>query len=148
MVIYRKRLIAAAGAAALLGATGAVVVPAIASAKPVTHTLKFTAVQTNTASFSRTTGGTAEKDVNKAGKIIGFDVIYFSYNPKTKTASGGVTLDTNGGFLYGKLKFSNGPVTRGTVTGGTGIFKGATGTIVGKSLNKAGTRTAVTVTYR
>jgi hypothetical protein len=148
MVMYRKRLIAAVGAAALLGGAGAVVVPAIASAKPVTHTLKFTAVQTNTATFSRTTGGNAEKDVNKAGKIIGFDVIYFKFDPKTNTASGGVTLDTNGGFLYGVLKFSNGPVTHGTVTGGTGIFKGATGTIVGKDLNKKGTRTAVTVTYK
>jgi hypothetical protein len=148
MVRHRNRLIGAAGAAALLCGTGAVVVPAIASASTVTHTLKFTAVQTNSVNFSKTTGGTAEKDVNKAGKIIGFDVIYFTFNPKTNTASGGVTLDTNGGFLYGVLKFSSGPVTRGKVSGGTGIFKGATGTIVGKSLNKAGTRTAVTVTYR
>ncbi len=148
MVKFRNRLIAAAGAAALLGGTGAVVVPAIASANAVTHTLKFTAVQTNSANFSRTTSGAAEKDVNKAGKIIGFDVIYVKFNPKAHTASGGVTLDTKGGFLYGTLKFSMGPVTRGKVTGGTGIFKGATGTIVGKSLNKAGTRTAVTVTYR
>jgi hypothetical protein len=147
MVKFRNRLIAAAGAAALLGGTGAMVIPAIASASTVTHTLKFTAVQTSSVNFSQTTGGTAETDVNKAGKIIGFDVIHFVFNPKTHTASGGVTLDTNGGFLYGTLKFSSGPVTRGTVTGGTGIFKGATGTITGKSLNKAGTRTAVTITY-
>ena len=33
------------------------------------------------------------------------------------------------------------------VTGGTGAFKGATGTITAKALNKAGTRTAVTITY-
>jgi hypothetical protein len=58
-----------------------------------------------------------------------------------------VTLDTNGGFLYGTLTFTKGPVTHGTVTGGTGIFEGVTGTITGRNLNKSGTRTAVTITY-
>jgi hypothetical protein len=33
------------------------------------------------------------------------------------------------------------------VTGGTGAFQTATGTIVAKQLNKAGTTTAVTITY-
>jgi hypothetical protein len=35
----------------------------------------------------------------------------------------------------------------GKVTGRTGAFAGATGTITGKSLNRAGTRTAITITY-
>ena len=139
--------IAAVGTAALLGGTGAFLVPAAASAQSVTHTLQFTAVQQKSASFSGTTAGEAENDVNKAGKIIGFDVIYIVFNPKTHTASGGLTLDTNGGFLYGTLEFTNSPVTHGKVTGGTGRFKGATGTITGKDLNKSGTRTAVTITY-
>lgn len=138
--------IAAVGTAALLGGTGAFLVPAAASAHSVTHTLKFTAVQQKSASFSRTIAFAAD-DVNKAGKIIGFDVIYVEFNPKTHTASGGLTLDTNGGFLYGTLEFTNSPVTHGRVTGGTGRFKGATGTITGKDLNKSGTRTAVTITY-
>jgi hypothetical protein len=34
------------------------------------------------------------------------------------------------------------------VTGGTGAFARATGTIKLKNLNAAGTRTAVTITYR
>jgi hypothetical protein len=38
-------------------------------------------------------------------------------------------------------------VTKGKVTGGTGRFRGATGTIRARNLNKAGTRTAVRVTY-
>jgi hypothetical protein len=33
------------------------------------------------------------------------------------------------------------------VTGGTGSFTGATGTITAKNLNKAGTRTLVTIKY-
>jgi hypothetical protein len=72
-------------------------------------------------------------------------VIHAAVNPKTHSAAGGVALDTSGGFLYGTLKFSNSPVIHGTVTGGTGAFKGATGTITGKSVSK--TRTVVTITY-
>ena len=142
-----RRSIASVGAAALLGGAGAFLLPAVASAHSVTHTLNFTAVTQKSVNFSGTTAGEAENDINKAGKIIGFDVIYIALNPKTHTASGGVTVDTNGGFLYGTLNFTNGPVTHGKVTGGTGIFQGATGTITGKDLNKSGTRTAVTITY-
>ena len=56
---------------------------------------------------------------------------------------------TAGGFVYGTLtvNFKTGAITNGKVTGGTGAFAGATGTIKAKNLNKAGTRTAVTVTY-
>ena len=139
--------IAAAGAAAVLAGTGAVMLPAVASAHSTTHTLKFTAVSLNSVKFSKTAAGEIHKDVNGAGKIIGFDEIYFQMDLATHKPSGGVTLDTNGGFLYGTLKFSNNPVQTGTVTGGTGTFKGATGTITAKDLNKSGTRAAITITY-
>ena len=139
--------IAAAGAAAVLAGTGALLLPAVASAHSTTHTLKFTAVQLSQANFSKTSGGSAEKDVNSAGKIIGYDVTNFQFNPTTNTASGGVALSTSSGFLYGALKFtSTSNVVHGTVTGGTGAYKGATGTITGIQ-NKAGTQTAVTITY-
>jgi hypothetical protein len=138
--------IAAAGAAVVLGGTGAVLLPAVASAHSTTHTLRFTAVTlTPQTKFSQTSFGQAEKDVNSAGKVIGYDVINVEFHPKTNTASGGVSLSTNGGFLYGALKFTNNSsVVHGTVTGGTGAFKGATGTITGK---QSGKRTAVTITY-
>ena len=42
---------------------------------------------------------------------------------------------------------SDGPATHGTVTGGTGAFKGATGTITARALDQNGTRIAVTITY-
>jgi hypothetical protein len=141
-----RTTIAAIGTAATLGITGAILLPAAASAHAVTHTLTFTAVQQATASFSKTTGGSADKDVNKAGKVIGFDVLRFTVNPQTGTASVGVALDTAGGFLYGVLQESGGPLAHGTVTGGTGAYAGAAGTITAKT-DKAGTRTAVTITY-
>ena len=139
--------IAGAGAAVVLAGTGALLLPAVASAHSTTHTLKFTAVQLKSSNFSKTAGGSAEKDVNSAGKIIGYDATNFQFNPATNTASGGVALSTSGGFLYGALKFtSTSNVVHGTITGGTGAFKGATGTITGTQ-NKAGTQTAVTITY-
>jgi hypothetical protein len=121
--------------------------PAAASAHPATRTLQVTAVLTSQTAFSKTTAGRAENDLNSAGQIIGFDVAYVVVNPQTRTASGNVTFDTSGGLLYGTLTFTSSPVTHGTVTGGTGAFRGATGTIVGKALNQSGTRTAVTITY-
>jgi len=45
------------------------------------------------------------------------------------------------------MRESDGPVTRGKVTGGTGTFRGASGTITAKTLDKNGTKTAVTITY-
>ena len=91
-----RRSIAAVGGAAVLSGTGAFLLPAAASAHGVTHTLRFTAVTVASANFSKMVAGQAEKDINRAGKVIGFDVIYFAFNPKTNRASGGVTLDTNG----------------------------------------------------
>jgi hypothetical protein len=146
MKLRARTSIAAIGTAAALTGTGAFLLPAAASTRPVTHTLTFTSIQQATVNFSRTTGGSEDKDVNKAGKVIGYDILRFSFNPKTNTASISVALVTKDGLLYGSLHESNGPATRGTVTGGTGIFRGATGTITAKS-NKNGTKTAVTITY-
>ena len=138
--------IAAAGAVALLGA-GAIVLPAVASASSATHTLKFISVQKSTVMFTKTTGANQDTDI-AAGKTIGFDMIYFA---ATSATSGNVNItgDISGGFLYGTgtINFKTGAFTNGKVTGGTGAFAGATGTIKAKDLNAAGTRTAVTITY-
>ena len=139
--------IAAAGAAVVVAGAGAVLLPAVASAHSTTHTLKFTAVTLKGGNFSKTSGGGADQDVNSAGKVIGFDVTNYGFNPTTKAESLNVALSTNGGILYGALKPSKALTIKGTVTGGTGTFQGATGTIVAKQLNKAGTKTAVTITY-
>jgi hypothetical protein len=137
--------LAVAGTAAALSGTAAFLLPAAAGASAVTHTLKFTSVQQATVRFSKTIGAAEDKDV-KNGTVIGYDVLRFVVNPKTNTASIGVTLDTKNGFLYGVLRESGGAVTRGKVTGGTGKYAGATGTITAKS-NKSGNRTAVTIIY-
>lgn len=113
----------------------------------MTHTLTLTSVQGATTSFSPTSGASEDKDVSRTGKVIGYDVVRFFFNPKTNTGSLDVAVDLKDGLLYGVLRESGGPVTRGTVTGGTGAYKGATGTIIAKSLDKNDIRTAVTITY-
>lgn len=140
------RALVAVGAIAAIGG-GAFLIPAVAGTHDETHTVKFTAIAQKSANFSQTSFGQDEVDRNKTGKIIGFDVINGVFDPATHTARGRVAFSTKGGILYGSLRFSDGPVTRGRVTGGTGKFRGAEGTIYGKSLNQSGTRTAVTIKY-
>jgi hypothetical protein len=138
--------IAAIGAAALLGGGGAMVVPAIASATAASHTLKFTSVTERSVNFSKTTSAQQDRDLNSKGKIIGFDELYFAFNLKTGVVKGKVTVVTKGGMLYGSLTATQSSIS-GKVTGGTGKFKGAAGTITARNLNPAGTRTAVTIRY-
>ena len=141
-----RRSIVAAGAAVVLGTTGALVLPAVASAHSAATTLKFTAVQKATHSFTSTTFGIQETDVNSTGKTIGFDMLYFAATSPSSVAVN-LTVDTKGGFLYGTFTFNpkTGVVTNGKVTGGTGAFKGATGTIKVKTISR--TKHAITITY-
>jgi hypothetical protein len=141
--------IATASAVALIGGGTALAlaIPAAASPSGASHTLKFIAEQTNTVTFTKASEGLQQKDLNAKGKLIGFDQLNVVFNFKTGKGLGSVALDVSGGQLFGELILTSSPTTHGTVTGGVGIFKGASGTIVGKSLNKAGTKTAVTVTY-
>ena len=138
--------LAAAGAAVVLGTTGALVLPAVASAHGTTHTLKFIDVGKGTVSFTRTTGGFQNTDVNTTGKTIGFDMLYFAATSPSNVAVN-LTVDTKGGFLYGTFTFNpkTGVVTNGKVTGGTGAFARATGTIKVKTISS--TKHAVTITY-
>ena len=136
----------AAGAAAVLGVTGALVLPAVASAHSASTTLKFTAVQKGTVSFSKAAQGIQDTDVNAIGKTVGFDMLNVTATSPT-AGSANVTVDANGGFLYGTftINFKTGAVTNGKVTGGTGAFAGATGTIKVKTISN--TKHAVTITY-
>jgi hypothetical protein len=137
--------ITAAIAAAVLGGTGALVLPAVASAHNATTTLKFTAVTVKRVTFTSTNLGLQETDVNGIGKTIGFDNVNITITGKNALTAG-VAVDVKGGFLYGTVASTNGGMTfTGKVTGGTGPYKGATGTITGKST--ASNKTAITIIY-
>jgi hypothetical protein len=132
--------------AATLGTTGAFLLPA-ASAHPLTHRLTFASVQQSSVNFSSTAGAQQDKDVNQAGKVIGYDELRFTFDPQAKTGSIEVAVDLSGGFLYGSLCQGDGPVAHGRVTGGTGVFQGATGSITATQLDQNDDRTDVTITY-
>jgi hypothetical protein len=136
---------AAAGAAVIVGSS-AFALPALASSHTTTHTLKFISVTKRMISFSKTSIGAQDTDVNKAGKVVGFDEIYGAATSATTSASD-VTVVTKGGMLYGTFIYNakTGAITDGKVTGGTGAFKGASGTFAVKAISN--NKTAVTVTY-
>ena len=138
----------AAGAALVLGGTGALVIPAAASAHSATHTLKFISVTVKQIKFGTTAGASQDTDVTATGTTIGFDMIHYTAVSAT-TANVNIAGDFSGGILYGTgtINLKTGAFSNGKVTGGTGSFAGATGTITAKPLNKAGTRTAVTIVY-
>lgn len=138
-----RRSIAAAGAAVVVGSTGALALPAVASAHDASHTLKLTAVAKDSVAFTSKAGGSQETDINSAGKTIGFDVVYFTITGKN-SATVNVAFDMKGGLLYGTLTTTTmGTTFKGKVTGGTGTFKGATGTITARTLR--GQKTAITI---
>jgi hypothetical protein len=141
-----RSLMVAAGAVVVLGGTGALLVPAVASAHSTTHTLKFISVEKAMTFFSKTTFGEQDTDVNAKGKTVGFDMIY-GHATSATSAAVNITGDTSGGFLYGTgtVNLKTGAFTNGKVTGGTGRFAKATGTIKAKDISK--TKTAVTITY-
>ena len=57
--------------------------PAAASTSTATHTLKFISVTKASVNFSKTTGGQQEHRVNSKGKVVGYDMLYFSIISKT-----------------------------------------------------------------
>jgi hypothetical protein len=149
-----RTYIATAGLAGLLG-TGAFLLPAVAStnapARPACGcravSLKFISVTKSTRPLSASTAAQQDTDVTAAGKFVGFDNLYLVFNVKTGGGSGNFTFDTRGGFIFGTLRLTSSGAT-GRVTGGTGRYRHVTGTLAAATLNKAGTRTAVTLTYR
>jgi len=141
-----RTIMAGAAAAAVVG-TGAFVLPAAASASTTTHTLKFTAETKGSAAFSNSADAEQDTDVNSAGKVVGYDMLYVALVSSTSAAIN-ITVDVNGGMLYGTAKLnSKGMVLDGKVTGGTGAFAHAAGTFTVQTVNKAGTRHDVKITY-
>ena len=121
-----RTTITAAAAAVVLGTTGALVLPAVASARSTTHTLKFVSVLKQIHIYTKTTVAEQDTDINRAGKTIGFDELYATRTGKT-TGTASAAFAEHGGLLYGALILThNGAFAHGRVTGGTGTFTGTT----------------------
>ena len=133
--------LALAGSAAALATAGLLAGPALASSASATHTLRFTTHTITQHSVGKNGGVELDKDTH-GGKIVAYDMIDF-----VSSNGGDVSLGLPGGFLYGHLTFNTKTgATTGKVTGGSGRYKGDTGSIKGKPVGKSGSSN-VTVTY-
>ena len=147
-----KRLIGAISAGALLasGVGGAVALSADAStgsgAAAKTHTLKFNSIEKGSHQLGKKYFAGIDVDKRK-GEVVGYDTISGTFEQSTQTIKIDVAVSLKGGLLYGKVS-AVGPSTDldGKVTGGTGKFKGATGTITTHELPNGNT-TQVTIKW-
>lgn len=141
-----RRIVAvAAGGTIIAGASlgTAVALPS----KPTVRSGTFIFVANQTSSRSFTDGYVVGGDTDvSGGHVIGSDSFQCKTTSNT-TASCVVTASFKRGQIYGTfdLNFKDGSL-KGTVTGGTRAFKGATGTIKGTS--QGDTKEKVTINYQ
>ena len=137
-----RKIGVALAAAAVAAGTGVAAVDAAAAA--TSHTLHITAVQLKS---TQTKSGflQAEKDVEK-GKVTGYDAISCKFNFKINKAVCDGGLSRTGGMLYVHAVVGQTGHGKGTVTGGTRAYKGATGTIA-IAPGAAQNQTKLTITY-
>jgi hypothetical protein len=140
-----------AASAALITATtlsGAAVLSGPATAQGTVHTMKLVLHETGTHNVGRNSFvGTDKARSAETGKVVGFDTVSGSFNRKTHAAQLDVALALKGGLIVGHVSTSgSNPRFKGTITSGTGVFEGITGTIRGRSPGD-GTKTFVTLRW-
>jgi len=96
-------------------------------------TLKFTSHTDNTTLFTDQTSVSQNTDLDVAnpGTNIGYDVTYITTTTTGNTADAALAID--GGFLYATFTSRDGQNWSGKVTGGTGKFLEANGTVTAKT---------------
>jgi len=107
-------------------------------------TLTFTSTTNNSVNFTDANIVNQDTDTDSAGKTIGFDTTYVTPTGET-SATADAALAIDGGFLYATFSTADGQSWKGQVTGGTGKYKGATGTVTATA--KSATALEVTVNY-
>jgi hypothetical protein len=131
----RTTALVTGGIAATVVAATAAGVPALAAGSAKTVTQHFHAKSSSSVlAFSRTAYVSTDNDV-KSGKTIGRDVL--SCTDTAGTSRCHVAFAQNGGFLYAKFSLADTTgVLKGTVTGGTGAFAHAKGTLAGQAMSQ------------
>lgn len=141
-----RTLIAGIGAAAVVG-SGGLLLTTTASAQSAPHTLTFVLVELQAVEYSNTALAATDEDFSTSGKLIGFDVLHFATNPVSGKVRIDAALDVDGGVIYGRLTSASitSPIDIGKVTGGTGAFHNAAGTITATA--ESATQSVVTVVF-
>ena len=123
-------------AAVVAGTSAAAAVPALAAGGAKTVTQRFVAESSSSPLiFSGTSYALTDNDV-ASGKTIGRDVLYCT-DAGRGTSHCHVAFTQKGGLLYAKFALADTTgVLKGTVTGGTGRFAHAKGTLAGQAVSK------------
>jgi hypothetical protein len=142
-----RTLIAGIGAAAVVG-SGGLLLTTSASAESAPHILKFVSAEVNAIQYSATALAATDDAFSTSGELIGFDVLHFTTNPVSGEVRIDAAVNLKGGVIYGTLTSAaiTSPIIIGKVTGGTGAFRDAAGTIVATA--ESATTSLVTVTFR
>jgi hypothetical protein len=135
--------IAVAGVAALAAAAPAVAFTT-ASAAPASHKITFVSHPLKDSQIGNHDMETS-RDVQH-GKPVGFDTTNCAFSPPRSLVCTAVVART-AGMLYAKFNFNPnaGTTSGGRITGGSGAYKGATGTLSAKQTGK--NSTTVTIKY-
>ncbi len=141
-----RRALTAAGSAAVLAAGLGIAASGDASANSTMHTLTFVSVSNKGFSPTKNTFLSKANEYSH-GKLVGYDIVSGRFNVHTKKVTLWVTLERAGGQLYARIVTGNSPSFTGRVTGGSGDFSGASGTVTGHSPSQHSNRTYVTVHY-
>ena len=128
----RAVAVAAAGALVIGGVGGAAVgLPASGSAQ--VHTMRFTAFQTANHNIGKNRFVSTDVERHK-GQVVGYDAVSGSFNSHTGIFSVNGALAHRGGLLYVTATETEAGVLTGKITGGTGAYKGAKGTVTGQAI--------------
>jgi hypothetical protein len=146
--LTRTAMAVTAAALATAGVVTAAQPGSASTAPAVTHTLKLAAHQTASHNVGKTAFLGADTDRNPTTHaIVGYDSITGHFNFATKTVKIDAAVALKGGIITVHLTGKGSGVTLdGTITGGTGKYAGATGTI--HTQQKNGSKvTHITITY-
>jgi hypothetical protein len=141
MNVRRPLLIGAVGAAAL-GLVPAGL--AVASAHSASTTIKF--IATATGQTTSKTGFAETGRDTSSGKLIGYYTLSCQARSATAFSCGGAASSVKGMIFFRFPLSTKSSTFAGTVTGGTGAFSGATGTIKGKAISSK--KEAVTIVIK
>jgi hypothetical protein len=110
-----------------------------------THTLRLSSI--SLAGHQAGRNGFVGADVDRhKGKVIGYDTVSGTFNRRTHVATLDVAAALRGGILHIHGQQTEAGDFTGKVTGGTGRFKGATGTVTGTQVSPKKTKVVVTYT--
>ena len=137
----RRSLLIGAVAAATLGLVPAGLAVASAHSRSAT-TIKFVATQTAQHRSSKTTFEEVGTDT-KNGKKIGYYTLSCQLTSATAGKCGGAASFSRGMIYFSFPLSTKSNTFSGTVTGGTGAYSGAKGTVTGKAISKK--KEAVTI---